>query len=195
MSGLEILTLYIGRSMQILATPLGFGTGVWFLAWIFMWSGYVKLRRPKLAVIAMIDFGAVKKFRPILGTLLGASEVSLAILLISSWMASYVLLTSALALWIFTLFILRSLIKGKKFACFCFGDTDSELSYKTLIRTGLLALLASTLWVIAGSVPGTKVTSSFLFAAVNALAILGTIVLLNSIQNLLTWNRRLSQPD
>lgn len=123
----------------------GYGVGMWFLSGIFVWSGLVKLRRPALAAMAMVDFRVIRRAVPQLGFMLGAAETLLAVMLALHTRPRLFLLVAALLLWVFTFLIGRSLWFGERFACFCFGDAESKLSAWTLARTGTLAMLASIL--------------------------------------------------
>lgn len=117
--------------------------GVWLLVGILLWSGTVKVRHPRLAASAMVDFGVIRVPRRLYGSLLGGAELGLALLLITIPLQG--LLATSGILWIFTGAIARSLLHGKRFACFCFGDNERPLSRVTLGRTSLLAILATLL--------------------------------------------------
>ena len=88
---------------------------------------------------------------------------------------------------IFVLLIAKSLLSGKDFACFCFGDADSRLSRLTLVRTGALALLASVLAI--APLPYASFDQTYLLQAISAAAFVGTIALGSQIAKLLRWNR------
>ena len=97
---------------------------------------------------------------------------------------------AALLLWFFALLIGRSLGTGERFACFCFGDAESQLSRATLLRTAALALLASLLALVPTPQdvsPGLSVVS--LLDAIASGALLATIVLISYIPRLVRWNR------
>ncbi|MBX6765102.1 MAG: hypothetical protein IRY88_15705 [Rubrobacteraceae bacterium] len=153
----------------------------------------MKLRRPALAAMAMVDFKVARRVRPSLGFALGAGELVLALALALGGPASrFIIAIAAALLWVFTLLIARSLWSGERFACFCFGDTDSVLSRWTLLRTSALALLASTLAILALPTnsyrePGAAPVLELVVAA----AILGTVVLLGRVPDLWKWNRDL----
>jgi hypothetical protein len=171
-------------------SPSGHGIAVWILAIVFAWSGVAKLRRPTLAAMAIVDFGVSRRVMPRLGTALGATELLLALLLITGMLSRIFLPITAGLLWLFVLLIARSLWAGERFACFCFGDVDSELSHLTLVRTATLALLASVAAVApppAVAYTGFSVTDAL--QAASAMAVVGTIVLVNLIPRLLRWNK------
>jgi methylamine utilization protein MauE len=93
---------------------------------------------------------------------------------------------AAALLWTFTWLIARSLRSGQRFECFCFGPGGSQLSWRTLGRTGCLAGTASTLAVLLPGQPaelGTIPLQASLGAGVLALIVLG-----GSIPKLVRWN-------
>lgn len=170
--------------------PAGYGIAVWVLAIIFAWSGIAKLRQPILAAMAMVDFGVLRRVRPRLGSALGAVELSLALLLAAGALRTVFLPIAAALLWVFALLIAKSLRSGKRFACFCFGEADSELSRLTLVRTATLALLATVVAVgspVTGAHP--RFGSAYALQGVSAAAIVGAIVLVAQIPRLLRWNK------
>jgi hypothetical protein len=190
MGGFALLLTAIQDTLHAIFEPPGSGVVVWFLVGVFGWSGFVKLRHPELAAMAMVDFRVLRQVHPILGSLLGIGEMSLAVLLALGIVSQWVLLFTALLLWSFVVLIARGLWLGEKFACFCFGESDAQLSVWTLARTTLLALLASGL---ALTTPLRAIRSDFFstqnfWQALSALALLGSIVLLTTIPNLWHWN-------
>lgn len=190
MNGFESALSLIAEAIRLVTAPAGYGIGVWVLATIFVWSGFAKLRRPALAAMAMVDFGVLRRARPRLGAALGAAELLLALFLATGTLPVVFLPATAVLLWVFTLLIARSLFAGEDFACFCFGDSDSRLSWPTLARTGTLALLASVLSV---AVPRTGtyagLSETYLLQAVSAVALVGVIMLGSQLPKLLRWNR------
>jgi hypothetical protein len=186
-NGFESALSLFAEALYLITAPAGYGIAVWILAIVFVWSGVAKLRQPTLAAVAMMDFGVLHRVRPRLGSTLGAAELLLALLLISGTLPAPSLLVAAGLLWLFVLLIAKSLLSGKDFACFCFGDADSRLSRLTLVRTGALALLASVLAVAPLSYASFDRT--YLLQAISAAALVGTIVLAAQIAKLLRWNR------
>ena len=187
MNGFESALSLFAKALHLIIAPTGYGIAVWILAIVFVWSGIAKLRQPTLAAVAMMDFGVLRRVRPRLGSALGAAELLLALLLISGTLPAPSLLVAASLLWLFVLLIAKSLLSGKDFACFCFGDAGSRLSRLTLVRTGALALLASVLAVAPLSYASFDRT--YLLQAISAAALVGTIVLAAQIAKLLRWNR------
>jgi hypothetical protein len=190
MNGFESALALVVDALRLATRPAGYGIAVWVLAIIFAWSGISKLRQPILAAMAMVDFGVLRRVRPYLGSALGAAELSLALLLATGTLPNLFLPVAAALLWVFVLLIAKSLWSGKQFACFCFGEADSELSRLTLVRTAALALLASVVAVASppkGTHPGFG--STYALQAASAAAIVGAIVLGGQIPKLLRWNK------
>lgn len=176
--------------------PVGFGTGVWVLAGVFAWSGIAKWRQPLLAALAMSEFGVTQKPRRAYGVALGFGEGLLSCALIAATVVEFreirglVLAAAALLLWFFVILIARSLRQGRTFACLCFGDGESKLSGKMLLRTAALAVLASTLLVAVlgrpDPVSGARVV---LLQAESAAALLGTFALVAQFPRLTRWGQ------
>ncbi|MAU00708.1 MAG: hypothetical protein CL608_26485 [Anaerolineaceae bacterium] len=188
MNGFEALISLVHDLYRLLTGASGHGIVRWFLVFVFAWSGFVKLRNPVLAAMAMVDFAVVPHVYPLLGRLLGGFEFLLALALAFNVLPRLAFSVTFLLLGLFTLLIGRSLWAGDAFACFCFGDTDSSLSGWTLARTGTLALLAGA----AASVPAPGALNqgfqTGVFQATIALSLLGVIVLAASIPRLIAWS-------
>jgi hypothetical protein len=186
-NGFESAISLFAKALHLITAPTGYGIAVWILAIVFAWSGVAKLRRPTLAALAMMDFGVLRRVRPGLGSALGAAELLVALSLATGTLPGIFLPVTAGLLWFFVLLIAKSLLSGKDFACFCFGETDSRLSRMTLVRTVALALLASVLAL--APLPYASFDQTYLLQAISAAAFVGTIVLGSQIANLLRWNR------
>ena len=187
MNGFESALSLFAKALHLITAPTGYGIAVWILAIVFVWSGVAKLRQPILAAVAMMNFGVLRRVRPRLGSTLGAAELLLALLLITGTLPALFLPVTAGLLWLFVLLIAKSLLSGKDFACFCFGDADSRLSRLTLVRTGALALLASVMAIVP--LPYASFDRTYFLQAISAAAFVGTIVLGSQIAKLLRWNR------
>jgi Methylamine utilisation protein MauE len=186
-NGFESALSLFAKALHLITAPTGYGITVWILAIVFVWSGVAKLRQPILAAVAMMNFGVLRRVRPRLGSTLGAAELLLALLLITGTLPALFLPVTAGLLWLFVLLIAKSLLSGKDFACFCFGDADSRLSRLTLVRTGALALLASVMAIVP--LPYASFDRTYFLQAIPAAAFVGTIVLGSQIAKLLRWNR------
>jgi hypothetical protein len=195
MNGFEYLLVLLRDVYRLITGAIGYGLVTWFLAFVFAWSGLVKLRQPVLAAMAIVDFKVVHRVRPIFGYLLGAVETLLALGLASKLLPRLTLFFTFLLLCLFTLLIARSLWKAENFTCFCFGNDEAKLSQWTLARTGLLAFLAG----ITGSAPiPPDLNQGFqinIFQAVIAISLLGIIVLLGQLSRLIAWGKESFQVE
>jgi hypothetical protein len=189
MNGFESALSLFAEVLYLVTAPTGYGIAVWVLAIVFVWSGTAKVRRPALAAMAMMDFGLLRRIRPRLGSVLGATEVLLALLLVTGTLPAVFLPVTAGLLWFFALLIARSLFAGEDFACFCFGDGDSRLSRVTLVRTASLALLASVLAVAPPTGTYASLGEAYVLQAISAGALVGAIVLGSQVPRLLRWNK------
>ncbi len=189
MGGFEYALSLAGDTLHLLRSEPGHGIVVWFLAVVFLWSGIVKLRRPALAALAIVDFGVIRRPLPSFGSALGTVEVLLAVLLVSEVVPTLILPVTAALLWFFAFLIARSLRSGESFACFCFGDSGSKLSRWALARTVALALIATAQVPAPALVSYPILSQSYLLQAVTAVALVGTLALLGQVLRLLRWNK------
>jgi uncharacterized membrane protein YphA (DoxX/SURF4 family) len=186
MGGFAIAIDLASAGLMVLGESPQYEICVWFLAWIFAWSGTSKLRKPALAAWAMVDFGVVRHVRPVLGILLGILEIVLAFFLAVGIFSQITLVVVSGLLLVFTVLITRSLWRGDQFACFCFGESDSEMSKWTLARTAALFLLAALLAVSEPPIDHIGFTNTNVSMAVIALSVLGSIVLVVQVSHLLS---------
>jgi hypothetical protein len=187
MNGFSTLLDFTGNFLERTRDPTFAGIAGYLLALVFLFSSVAKLRQPGLAATAIANFGFGRRPYPILGLLLGIAELALALLLMVSvrvapWLAAFVL-------WLFALLIARSLLAGSHFACFCFGNDDSAMSWRTFVQTALLAVLASLLsqtsdQSAAALGPGDRLDQAMIAAALLAVLVLGTRAI-----DLLQWSR------
>jgi hypothetical protein len=158
-----------------------FGCLALLLALVFVASAVPKLRKPELAALAIVDFGVARRAHRWAGLGLGVAEFALAIALaMAAAMATPARAVpaacAALLLWAFVWLIARSLREPERFSCQCFGSSD-PVSAVTLIRTVLLAVGATLLFVSAlGSMAAPTVEQWFLESAIAA-SVLGVVAL------------------
>lgn len=144
-----------GAAMR--STP-GEDVAAWAIGLVFIWSGVAKLQKPRLAALAMMDFGVVGKPKAAHGLVFGGIECLLgAAALLGVGSAAPMVAMTALLL-VFCLIIARALIAGRRFPCMCFGDSEDALSTRTLARTAALALLGLIV-VTAPQAPSLSVTA------------------------------------
>lgn len=75
MRGFTNLLNLLGDLVRDLRQGSLHGVAVFFLAFVFAWSGIVKIRSPKLAALAMADFGVIRTVKRGFGTALGVVEL------------------------------------------------------------------------------------------------------------------------
>lgn len=194
MDGLKTAADILARLLRDLEHSPESEVGTWFFSLVFLWSGVAKLRRPRLAALAMADFGVSPRPRVWQGLALAAAETLLGLTLASGLWARLALVVSFGLLLAFSLLILRSLVAGRTFPCFCFGANDRMLSPGALVRTAALAgfaalLLLSPSWDAERQLSSVATYQELLLA----LAALGVVTLGNQIVPLLRWNRETAQ--
>jgi len=192
MDGYSHLFDWLAESIAALGSPVGAGIGVWCLAWIFLWSGAFKLRRPGLVAEAVVNFGLLSRPLPRIGRAVGAVE-----LVVGLALATYVLRMPALGvatalLWLFTLLILRSLVRDRHFPCYCFGEDDRPIGWRTAARTLSLAVASTALLAarITAEHGGYSSLRMVLLEAMVALALVSSVALAMVVSRLVTWNSR-----
>jgi uncharacterized membrane protein YphA (DoxX/SURF4 family) len=186
--GFEYVLNNLSLAIEALQRPPTSTVATWFLGWVFLWSGIVKIRQPMQAAVAIVDFRVSRHLRSWAGTALGILELAIAglLFLISGARGSVAL--AAILLGMFTLVIARSVRSGATFPCFCFGDSRSRVSMFTLLRTAALAGVAlilsfSTNLGLTGSPQ--DLSLQFILSG----AVLAVAVLASRIRRLLRWNR------
>lgn len=197
MSGVDAVVATIGQLVETLASPLSIGVAAIVLGVTLSWSGFVKLTRPLPAAWAMVDFDLISRPNRMMGRALGLIE-ALVGLGLTLRVGVIALFASALVLTcLFSLLILRSLLRGQRFECACFGSKH-ELSWTSLVRSLLLAAIAGS--GLAGvSLNGVDLNDLLSIAGtlelVSAVAILGFVVLMSQIPNLMRLNLNLPSPS
>ena len=191
MGGFAAAVDLLADGLAAMMTPGGSGIFSWFLAAVFAVSGTVKVRRPVLAAMALVDFRIVRRPLPVLGLALGGFELLVALGL--AFVPAAAVFLAAPLLWFFAFLIARGLRANEDFACFCFGESDGALSRWTLVRTAALAALATVvalgsprLWRWTGGEPWLELVA--------AASLFGMVVLFRQMLPLLRWNRGIFDP-
>lgn len=140
---------------------------------VFLFSAIPKLRRPDLAAMALVDFGLVRTAKSRLGRGLGAFEALLGLGLLTGVAAPLPAALSTVALWTFSILLIRALRSGQAISCFCFGGTD-PISTKTVMRTIGLAAMSSVVMLLPLQFLAIE---DALLSAVVATCILGSLAL------------------
>jgi len=114
---------------------------------ILLWSGSTKVKDPSGTAEAIASFGVLASPSKLLAYLLGVTELSigagdLGSIAISPLVERVFASATAVLFASFVVLISRSLAKGERFPCHCFGADERPLSRLTLLRTALLASIA-----------------------------------------------------
>jgi thiol-disulfide isomerase/thioredoxin/uncharacterized membrane protein YphA (DoxX/SURF4 family) len=132
------------------------------LAVVFVVAGLAKLADVPGSQKALHDFGVPQPLTNPLGILLPCAEIAIAIALIPLASAWWAALGALLLLLAFVAAISYNLVQGRTPACHCFGQLSSAPAGRsTLIRNGLLALVAAFVVYFGHSRPGLSATSWF----------------------------------
>jgi hypothetical protein len=190
MGGFRALADVAGDTLAVIANASVYGIALSFLASLFLVSGASKLRRPRLAAIAMVNFGVARRARPGYGRALAVAEITLASLLVIRLEPRVMLIAAGVLLWAFSALIARALLSGERFPCHCFGESDSALNVVTLARTATLALVA-TAFAAAGEhgAVASAASEAGALEAAGAISVLGMIALASRLRQLVVWNR------
>lgn len=132
------------------------------LSVVFVVAGLAKLADVPGSQKAIHDFGVPQPLANPLGLLLPCAEIAVAIALIPLASAWWGALVALLLLVTFIAGISFNLVQGRTPACHCFGQLSSApAGPATLVRTILLALVASFLVVFGRSSAGLSASSWF----------------------------------
>ena len=186
MGGFEAAGTLLRGVYEELTGP-GLGIVMSFLAWVFVVSGIAKLRRPALTAMAVVDFGVTRRVVPRLGIALGAVELALGAALMLRILPAVTLALTCALLGAFVFVVGRALVQKRSFPCYCFGDSDRDLSLWTLARAGALAALAA-LAVLGG--PGTVEAAlrTRALQEIAAASVFGAAVMAAFVPRLVRWN-------
>lgn len=179
MHGVETTAQALGAAAAWLLTPEAAAVGRWTLAVTFIWSAVVKLRTPRLAAVALMNFRLTSEVRPSLGLALGLLELALAVGLAAG--TAFAAATAAAVLWTFGVALLRAYVGGNPMPCYCFGDDEEPIGRATIVRTSLLASLATAIALTQAPRPGIVGDG---VALVIATALVATGALLRVLQRL-----------
>jgi uncharacterized membrane protein YphA (DoxX/SURF4 family) len=120
------------------------------LAAVFLYAAYTKLRQPWLVFAMSIDAYGLLPEWGVLTTarVLPWLELAIGLLLLAGFWLRFVSLAAAALLAVFFAIMLLSFGKGMGIDCGCFGVGEA-LTWKTLVRDGLLVASAILLSVLA----------------------------------------------
>lgn len=186
MTGIEVLADFGKSVFSIINAPEGVAVGRWAFAVMFLISGSIKLRQPLLAAFAIADFGLTRHARRAYGLALGLVEAGLGIWLASGLGVAFGMWAAAILLAGFTGLIARALRAGGGFPCFCFGESDSLVSTKTLWRTAALTLVAFALVPGSTGLGATRAASPY--EIVVGISLVGILLLASRIPTLFRWD-------
>lgn len=193
MGGFDLIWRAVQDTWAALGSSDTHVVGVWIIALVLTWSGTAKVRHPVEAAGALLDFGVSSRLRPGLGAALGWGELAVAALVVLSLPAGAAPHAAALAVatalfGAFTVLLARSLRNGRQFPCRCFGSDDAPLSRFTLVRAGMLAVLAGLLLAGALGLAPAADDAPLALAGVVAAALVMGVALLATLPRLLRWN-------
>lgn len=174
MNGLETLLALLRH----LAEPSAIAVGVvaWALALVLAGAGLAKLRRPQRFARALADFGVVGRPSVPAALAVAFAEIALAACLVVPATAAAAAPCGAAMFAAFVFLVSRSLARGERFPCGCFGG-EEELSRRTLLRAAALggAAVVLTGWTFTGTVPRASGPASQVGLACAAAAALGIL--------------------
>jgi uncharacterized membrane protein YphA (DoxX/SURF4 family) len=121
-----------------------------FLAAVFLYAAYTKLRQPYLLFAMSIDAYQILPEWAVLtlGRTIPWLELLLGILLATGYGVRYAAAGATLLLGLFFAVMLQAYVKGMGIDCGCFG-LGEKISPFTLTRDGLLVAMSFTLTLIA----------------------------------------------
>lgn len=127
------------------------------LAVTFATAGAAKLARLEAFRETVAAFGASIRSARYVAGVLPLAELAAAVALLLQPTARWAGVCAELLLLLFTAVIARALIRGETFDCNCFGQLGAEqISWRTLVRNGVLAILAG---LVIAEAPGSALTA------------------------------------
>ena len=155
------------------------GVLTWMVALTFALSAAAKFRYPSAATQAVRRFLNSERLPVRSGAVLGAVELTVGLLLATSNGLPVLRQPAAVAasalLWAFSVGLLANVVLGRRFPCDCFGPTQHDISYATVLRTMVLAVTATYLATTADRVA--RDARSLTLEAAAAVAVFAVIVL------------------
>lgn len=143
-------------------------------AGVLGWSAAGKARNRYASAVALVRFGVTKSPSIRAATALIAWEATLALAVVTSLVVAPAVAVATLALAAatfagFTLGIARSLSRGHRFACMCFGSSETLVSPFAIGRAATMAVTAGVgAAVAAGQMTPLQLTEAFLSVTVAA---------------------------
>lgn len=120
------------------------------LAIMFCWSSIAKLFDLNSFKVSVKMFDVLPPYAiNITAYFLLLTELILSILLTGGWLLTSTFMLSTTILVLYTAVLVKALIQGKKFACYCFGKSTSLISTYTVIRNFGFILSSTTGVIIA----------------------------------------------
>jgi uncharacterized membrane protein YphA (DoxX/SURF4 family) len=134
------------------------------LAGVFAIAGVAKLTDRPGAAKAMADFGVPVSVAGLLAVFLSLSEILIAISLLVGPLAFFGAIGALTLLTIFTIAVIINLMRGRKPDCHCFGQLHSSpIGWKTILRNGVLAVMAGFLIFRKGTVAALGIQDIFVY--------------------------------
>jgi hypothetical protein len=158
------------------------------LAGVFLVAGVGKLADLAGSRRAVSEFGVPERLSRAVGVLLPLCELAVAVALIPSGSARFGALGALLLLLAFVIAISLGLASGRRADCHCFGQFHSApLSWRTLLRNGVLAAVAGLVVLEGWQHPGVSATAWVGDLGGPGAAVLGLGVLLVGLIVFLAW--------
>jgi peroxiredoxin len=158
------------------------------LAGVFLIAGVAKLADRAGSRQAVVGFGVPERLASAVGAGLPATELVVGVALILSVSARFAALGALLLLAAFVGGIVVALRRGTGADCHCFGQLHSApVSWRTLGRNGVLAVVAAFVVIVGWRHPGVSATAWIARLSGGWAAALGLGVVLGLVVGFLVW--------
>jgi methylamine dehydrogenase accessory protein MauD len=158
------------------------------LAGVFAVAGVAKFADLAGSRRAVREFGAPDLLAPLLGSLLPAGELAVAVALIARGSAGWGAVGALLLLAVFMVAIGFAMLRGREPDCHCFGQLHSApAGWSTLLRNGVLAGIAAFVVVAGWNDAGTSGTGWLSRLSAAALVGVGIGVAVVVVQAWFSW--------
>lgn len=138
---------------------------------LFVVSGTQKVRTPFPAALAMMRFGLVRRIDARYGRLAGVAELAVAVTLVAKPTTWWPFAAATALGALFVTVVSRALLRGDAFPCGCFGAKNDRLSRGTLVRAGLVFVLASGGVVMGIATPSSVSTATALIGVASGVLV------------------------
>lgn len=126
------------EAWALTTSPAAISAMILIVSGLLAWAGISKLRSPRSAAAAAVQFRIIRRPRKAFGLALGSAELGIALTLLHPPTQRLALVGAAMLTFAFVALIARALVARERFKCACFGSSGEEIGPAGLWRAGLM---------------------------------------------------------